>query len=54
MRRLVIGVIGVGGHDSSDEVIALFAEEFGDVYRYVRVGEPIEVEPPKSPTEIKA
>lgn len=38
-----LGVIGVGGHDSSDEVIALFAEEFGDAYRYVRVGEPIEL-----------
>jgi 7,8-dihydropterin-6-yl-methyl-4-(beta-D-ribofuranosyl)aminobenzene 5'-phosphate synthase len=40
-----LGVIGVGGHDSSDEVIALFAREFGDAYRYVRVGEPIEVGP---------
>jgi metal-dependent hydrolase (beta-lactamase superfamily II) len=42
-RRL--GVIGVGGHDSSDEVIALFASEFGGAYRYVRVGEPIVVGP---------
>jgi metal-dependent hydrolase (beta-lactamase superfamily II) len=40
-----LGVIGVGGHDSSDEVIALFAGEFGEAYRYVRVGEPIVVGP---------
>ncbi len=38
-----LGLLGVGGHDSSDEVIALFAREFGDAYRYVRVGEPIVV-----------
>jgi len=36
-----LGAVGVGGHDSSDEVIALFAEAFGETYRYVRVGEPI-------------
>ena len=36
-----LGLIGVGGHDSSDEVIAMFAEAFGDAYRHIRVGEPI-------------
>ena len=41
LRDRDLGVIGVGGHDSSDEVIALFASEFGEAYRYVRVGEPI-------------
>ena len=41
LRERDLGVIGVGGHDSSDEVIALFAGEFGEAYRYVRVGEPI-------------
>ena len=40
-----LGVVGVGGHDSSDEVIALFAREFGEAYRYVRVGEAIVVGP---------
>ena len=43
LRERELGVIGVGGHDSSDEVIALFAEAFGPAYRYVRVGEPIVV-----------
>ncbi len=43
LKSRKLGVIGVGGHDSSDEVIALFAEEFGEAYRYVRVGEPIVV-----------
>ncbi len=41
LRARDLGVIGVGGHDSSDEVIALFAEAFGPAYRHVRVGEPI-------------
>ena len=36
-----LGVIGVGGHDSSDEVIELARSEFGDAYRYVKVGEEI-------------
>jgi 7,8-dihydropterin-6-yl-methyl-4-(beta-D-ribofuranosyl)aminobenzene 5'-phosphate synthase len=36
-----LGMIGVGGHDSSDEVIELFSQAFGDTYRYVRVGESI-------------
>jgi metal-dependent hydrolase (beta-lactamase superfamily II) len=43
LKARELGVIGVGGHDSSDEVIALFAGEFGEAYRYVRVGEPIVV-----------
>ncbi len=45
LRARDLGVVGVGGHDSSDEVIALFAEVFGDAYRYVRVGEPIVIGP---------
>jgi metal-dependent hydrolase (beta-lactamase superfamily II) len=36
-----LGLIGVGGHDSSDEVIAMFRERFGPAYRDVRVGQPI-------------
>lgn len=36
-----LGLIGVGGHDSSDEVIAMFRERFGPAYREVRVGQPI-------------
>lgn len=38
-----LGVIGVGGHDSSDEVIEQFHQTFGSVYRYVRVGEWIKI-----------
>jgi 7,8-dihydropterin-6-yl-methyl-4-(beta-D-ribofuranosyl)aminobenzene 5'-phosphate synthase len=45
LRGRNLGVIGVGGHDSSDEVIAMFAEAFGEAYRYVRVGEPIVIAP---------
>jgi metal-dependent hydrolase (beta-lactamase superfamily II) len=41
-----LGVVGVGGHDSSDEVIELFSRAFGDTYRYVRVGEPIVIGAP--------
>jgi 7,8-dihydropterin-6-yl-methyl-4-(beta-D-ribofuranosyl)aminobenzene 5'-phosphate synthase len=50
LKARELGVIGVGGHDSSDEVIALFAGEFGEAYRYVRVGEPIVVGPAAHPT----
>ncbi|MGB5544927.1 MAG: MBL fold metallo-hydrolase [Polyangiales bacterium] len=38
-----LGLIGVGGHDSSDEVIAMFSEAFGEAYRHIRVGERIVV-----------
>ena len=44
LRARNLGVIGVGGHDSSDEVIAMFADAFGGAYRHVRVGERIVVE----------
>ncbi len=36
-----LGLIAVGGHDSSDEVVEMVREEFGDAHRYVRVGEEI-------------
>ena len=36
-----LGLIAVGGHDSSDQVIAMFSETFGDAYRHIRVGERI-------------
>jgi metal-dependent hydrolase (beta-lactamase superfamily II) len=44
LRARNLGLIGVGGHDSSDEVIAMFADAFGDAYKHVRVGEPIVME----------
>lgn len=40
-----LGLIGVGGHDSSDQVIAMFSESFGEAYRHIRVGEPVVVGP---------
>jgi hypothetical protein len=36
-----LGVTGVSAHDSSDEVIELIRQEFGEAHRYVRVGEEI-------------
>ncbi len=40
-RRL--GLIAVGGHDSSDEVIEEFRAAFGAAHRYLKVGSAIEV-----------
>ncbi|MBW2212711.1 MAG: hypothetical protein JRG67_17045 [Deltaproteobacteria bacterium] len=42
-----LGLIGVGGHDSSDEVIAMFSEAFDDAYRHIRVGERVVIGPPE-------
>ena len=38
-----LGVVGVGGHDSSDEVISMYEKAFGDRYERVEVGRRIEV-----------
>ncbi|OUS24086.1 hypothetical protein A9Q99_26065 [Gammaproteobacteria bacterium 45_16_T64] len=38
-----LGVMALGGHDTSDEVIARFSQQFGNAYHHVRVGEWIEV-----------
>ncbi|HOZ84696.1 MAG TPA: MBL fold metallo-hydrolase [Niabella sp.] len=43
LKDLGIKLIGVGGHDSSDEVIQQFKKEFGDAYRYVKVGKRIDI-----------
>ena len=43
-----LGVIAVGGHDSSDEVIERVRQEFGEAHRYVRVGEEIVIRAGKS------
>ena len=37
------GLVGVGSHDSSDEVIERMGAAFGDRFRHVRVGDPIRV-----------
>jgi len=41
-----LGLIAVGGHDSSDDVIEMVRKEFGDAHRYVRVGEEIVISGP--------
>jgi 7,8-dihydropterin-6-yl-methyl-4-(beta-D-ribofuranosyl)aminobenzene 5'-phosphate synthase len=46
LRARNLGLVAVGGHDSSDEVIAMFHETFGDAYRHVRVGQRIVIGPP--------
>jgi 7,8-dihydropterin-6-yl-methyl-4-(beta-D-ribofuranosyl)aminobenzene 5'-phosphate synthase len=43
LKDLNIQVVGVGGHDSSDQVIEQFKKEFGDRYRYVKVGQRIDL-----------
>ncbi len=47
LRQRKLGLVGVGGHDSSDEVIAMFHEAFGEAYHHVRVGERIVVHSPE-------
>ncbi|MGB8332817.1 MAG: MBL fold metallo-hydrolase [Polyangiales bacterium] len=46
LRARNLGLVAVGGHDSSDEVIAMFQETFGDAYRHIRVGQRIVIGPP--------
>lgn len=41
LERLKVGLVGISGHDSSDQMIANVAAGFGSAYRYVRVGETI-------------
>lgn len=40
-----LGVVSVGGHDSSDEAIEKFRSTFGPAYRSLEVGTPIHVGP---------
>lgn len=41
-----VALVSIGGHDSSDEVIASARARFGTRYRDLRVGAPIVVEAP--------
>jgi len=43
LKQRDLGVIGLGGHDTSNEVIDQFKNLFGQRYRLVRVGKPIVV-----------
>lgn len=38
LERENIQLLGIGGHDTSDEVIAMFSKRFGPRYRHVEVG----------------
>ena len=52
LERRELGLLGLGGHDSSDEVITMFSDAFGAAYRPVRVGERIVVSAPNEPLQI--
>lgn len=43
LERSNIQLLGIGGHDSSDEVIDLFVKRFGPRYQHVLVGNPIKL-----------
>jgi len=43
LRHLDLDLVGLSGHDSSDEVIQQFRTAFGSAHRDVRVGDPIVV-----------
>ncbi len=43
LASMGLGVVAVGGHDSSDEILATFRSTFGPAYRDLRVGEPIAI-----------
>ena len=43
LRHLDLDLVGLSGHDSSDEVIQQFRAAFGSAHRDVRVGDPIVV-----------
>ena len=49
LRELDLDLVGLSGHDSSDEVIQQFRAAFGSAHRDVRVGEPIVVTDPRQP-----
>jgi 7,8-dihydropterin-6-yl-methyl-4-(beta-D-ribofuranosyl)aminobenzene 5'-phosphate synthase len=45
LKERDLGVVSVGGHDSSDEALGWFRDAFGPAYRDLKVGEPIQVGP---------
>ncbi|TGK34641.1 MBL fold metallo-hydrolase [Leptospira gomenensis] len=45
LKKLNLSIVGIGGHDSSDETIRLFEDNFGASYRKVLVGKWIHVSP---------
>lgn len=49
LQQRDLGLVAIGGHDSSDEVIEMFRDSFGPAHRYLRAGEEIVVQSPESP-----
>jgi len=45
LKERHLGVVAVGGHDSSDEAIEWCRNAFGPAYRDLKVGQPIEIAP---------
>jgi 7,8-dihydropterin-6-yl-methyl-4-(beta-D-ribofuranosyl)aminobenzene 5'-phosphate synthase len=43
MKKIGLKIVGVGGHDSSDDMIELLRNEFGEKYRDVKVGKKIDL-----------
>jgi len=46
LKSYDLGIVAVGGHDSSDTVIERMKDAFGPAHRYVRVGEQIVIAAP--------
>lgn len=45
LKERDLGVVSIGGHDSSDEAIGWFRDAFGPAYRDLKVGTPIQIAP---------
>jgi metal-dependent hydrolase (beta-lactamase superfamily II) len=43
LKQTGLQIIGLGGHDTSDEAIKYFSDSFGSGYRYVKVGSTISI-----------
>jgi hypothetical protein len=41
LENLKIRLVAIGGHDTSDEVLAILANWFADRYQQVSIGSPI-------------
>jgi 7,8-dihydropterin-6-yl-methyl-4-(beta-D-ribofuranosyl)aminobenzene 5'-phosphate synthase len=44
LKERNIGLVALGGHDTSDDVLDRFAQVFGDRFRYVKVGDEIKIQ----------
>jgi 7,8-dihydropterin-6-yl-methyl-4-(beta-D-ribofuranosyl)aminobenzene 5'-phosphate synthase len=44
LQNIDVGLVALGGHDTSDEILNYFAQVFGNRYRSVKVGDPITIQ----------